>query len=74
MSDRAAFVPQRGSGMLERHLYTRTSTGEWTYCGIKGHTGVVLVSRCGCLSSAIRSPRCLQTTSVCSPDLERLEV
>ena len=74
MNDRAAFVPERGSGTLERYLYTRTSTSEWVYWGIKGHTGAVLVSRCGPLSSAIASPHCLQTTSVCSPDLERLEV
>ena len=41
--------------------------------GNKGHTGVVLVSRCGCLASVIRSPHFLQTTSAYIHDLGRLE-
>jgi hypothetical protein len=74
MNDRSSFGPQRGSGMLERHLYTRTSTSECTYWGNKGHTGVVLVSRCDRLSSVILSPHFLQTTLAYTPDLERLAV
>ena len=33
----------------------------------------LLVSRCGCLSSVIRSPHFLQTTSAYIPDLGRFE-
>jgi hypothetical protein len=40
----------------------------------KGHTGVVLVSRFGCLSSVLLSPHFLQTTSAYTPDLGRLAV
>ena len=60
--------------MLEKHLYTRTSTIQCAYWESKGHTGVVLVSRCDCLSSVIRSPHFLQTTLAYTLDLERLEV
>ena len=60
--------------MSEKRLYTRTSTNELTYWGNKGHTGVVLVSRRGHLSSVIRSPHFLQTTSAYTHDLEHLEV
>ena len=60
--------------MSEKHLYVRISTGEWTYWGNKGHTGVVLVSRCGRLASVIHSPHFLQTTSAYTPDQERLGV
>ena len=60
--------------MSEKRFYIREYTGEWTHWGNKGHTGVALVSRCGCLSSVIRSPRFLQTTSANTPDWERLEV
>ena len=74
MNDRSSFGPQRGSGMLERYLYTRTYTSEWTYWGNKGRTGVVSVSRCDCLSSVILSPHLLQTASAYTADLERLAV
>src|SRR5258708_5639333 len=59
---------QRGYGMSEKHLYTRTSTNECTYWGNKGHTGVVLVSRCDCLSSEPLSQHLLQATSAYTPD------
>ena len=72
MNDRSSFGPQRGSGMLERYPYTRTFTSKCTYWENKGHTGVVLVSRCDRLSSAIPSPHFLQTTLAYTPDLERL--
>ena len=60
--------------MSEKHLYAPTSTIQCTYWGISGHTGVVLVSRYDCLSSGLLSPHFLQTTSVYTPDLERLAV
>ena len=60
--------------MLERHLYICTSTRECAYLETEGRTGVVLGSRCDCLSSVILSPRFLQTTSMYTPDLERLAV
>ena len=72
-NDRSSFGPQPGSGISEKHLYVRTSTGEWTYWGNNEHTGVVLVSRCGCLSFLIRSPHFLQTSSAYNPGLEHLE-
>ena len=60
--------------MWEKHLYIRKPTGEWTAWGDKGHTGVVLVSRCGCFSFLIRALHFLQTSSAYIPDLGRLEV
>ena len=60
--------------MLEKYLYTRTSTIECTYWENKGHTGVELVSKCDRLSSVIRSPHFLQTALAYTLDLERLEV
>ena len=59
--------------MLEKHLYTQI-TSECTYWGNMGHTGVVLVSRCDCLSCVILSRHFLQTTLAYTPGLERLAV
>ena len=58
--------------MLEKHLYTHTSTNERIDWGNEGRTGVVLVSRRGCLPSVILSPHFLQTTSAYTLGLERL--
>ena len=74
MNDHSLFGPQRGSEMSEKHLYTCKSTNECTYWENKGHTGVVLVSRCDRLSSALLSPHFLQTTSAYMPDVGRLAV
>ena len=52
--------------MLEKHLYTRTYTAQRTYRRNEGRTGVVLVSRCGYLSSPFLSLYYLQTTSTYS--------
>ena len=45
LNDCSSFRHQHGSGMLEKHLYTHTSTIECMYWGNKGHTAVVMVSR-----------------------------
>ncbi len=58
--------------MSQKHLYIRTSTGEWMYWGNKGRTGVALGSRYGCLSSPLRSPHLLQSTLAYTLDLEHL--
>ena len=71
-NDRSSFGPQPGSGISEKHLYVRTSTGEWTYWGNNEHTGVVLVS--SVVVFVRRSPHLLQTISLYTPGLERLEV
>ena len=60
--------------MLAIYLYKRTSISRYMYRGNKGHTGGVLVSRCGCLSSVILALHFLQTTSAYTPDLESLAV
>ena len=59
--------------MLEKRHYTRTFTYECMYLGDKGHTGVVLVSRCDCLS-VLLSQHFLQTTEAYTPDLGRLAI
>ena len=41
--DHSSYGPQRGFGMSEKCLYTRTSTIECTYWGNKEHTAIVLV-------------------------------
>ncbi len=48
--------------MSEKYLYIRTDFSKYTSCGNKGHTGVGLVPRSGCLSAVILSPHFLQTT------------
>ena len=60
--------------MSETHLYARTSANECTYWVNNGHTGVVLVSRCDCLSSVLLSQHFLRTTLAYMPDLGRLAV
>ena len=60
--------------MPEKHLYTRKCTNECTHWDNKGHTGVVLVSRCDCLSSVLLSQHHQRTTSAYTPDLGRLSV
>ena len=60
--------------MLEKHPYTCTLIFECKYLQNKRHTGVVLVSRCGCLSSVNLSAYFLQTNSTNTPDLERIAV
>ena len=72
--------------MTALHLYLSANLGGWRDIPThahplmsyvlekKGHTGVVLVSRCGYLSSVILSRYFLQTTLVYTPDLEHLVV
>ena len=72
MNEPVSFGPEGEFGMSEKHRYTRTSTDECTYGENKRHTGVVLVSRCDCLSSVLRSQHYLQTTSAYTPGLGRL--
>ena len=73
-NDWFSFVPQCECGTLKKHLYTCTLTIECTYWQNKGHTGVELVSRSGCLPSVIPSPRFPQTISVYTLDLECLSM
>ena len=74
MNGRLSFVPQHGSRKLEKRLYTRKYTSECKYWENKGHTGVVLVSRCGCQSPLILPPHYLQTAAAYTPSLEHLAV
>ena len=74
LSDHSSFGPQRGSGTLEKYLYTRKSTSECAYRENMGHTGVVLEPRRDCLSSVSLSPHFLQTTLGYTPYLELLAV
>ena len=46
LNDHSSFGPQCRSEMLEKCLYTCTPINECMYWGNKGHTAVVLVSRC----------------------------
>ncbi len=47
--------------MSEKYLYIRTEFIKRTLWGNKGHTGVGLVPRSGCLSAVILLPHFLQT-------------
>ena len=66
MNGYASFGPQHGSGILEKHLYTRTPINRCTYKGNTRHTDVVLG---GGRSSVIVPPHFLQSSSAYTPGL-----